>query len=58
MNVSTIVIPKEVALEKLNEYPRDPLLLKQISGWIFAIMGEWDLTELEQKLLSGLLARN
>lgn len=45
-------------VEKWNEYSTDPFLLKQISGWIFAIIGEWDLTELEQKLLSGMLARN
>lgn len=45
-------------VEKWNEYPRDPFLLKQISGWIFAIIAEWDLTELEQKLLSGMLSRN
>lgn len=35
-------------------YPADPFLLKQISGWIFAILGEWDLTDLERSILSGL----
>lgn len=35
-------------------YPADPFLLKQIYGWIFAILGEWDLTDLERSILSGL----
>lgn len=45
-------------VKEWNVYPTDPFLLKQISGWMFAVIGEWDLTELEQKLLSGMNARN
>lgn len=43
-------------VEKWDVYPTDPFLLKQISGWMFAVIGEWDLTPLEQSLLSGMLA--
>ena len=35
-------------------YNRDPFLLKQVSGWIYAVVAEWDLTELETMILSGL----
>ncbi len=44
-------------VQNWQEYPRDPLLLKQISGWIFAVIGEWDLSPLEAMLLTGLKAR-
>jgi hypothetical protein len=43
-------------VQSWTEYPRDPFLLKQISGWIFAVIGEWDLTPLEAMLLQGLRA--
>jgi len=41
-------------VEKWTEYPADPFLLKHITGWLYAVIGEWDLTELERTLLSGL----
>lgn len=41
-------------VEKWTEYPADPFLLRQISGWVFAVIGEWDLTELERSILSGM----
>lgn len=40
-------------VEKWQEYPVDPFLLKRVHGWIFAIIAEWDLTPLEQRILSG-----
>jgi hypothetical protein len=38
--------------EELPE-TKDPLLLKRISENLFAILGSWDLTELEQSIISG-----
>ena len=45
-----------ILFEVLNwkEYPADPFLLKKVSGWLYAVIGEWELTELERALLSGL----
>lgn len=37
-----------------EEYPADPFLLKQISGWLFVVVGEWELTDLERSLLSNI----
>lgn len=36
---------------------RDPYLLKQISGDLYAVVGEWDLTPLEQAILAGRATR-
>lgn len=33
--------------------PRDPYLLKHIAGELYAVVAEWDLTELEQAIMSG-----
>lgn len=41
-------------VEKWTEYPADPFLLKHITGWLFVVEAEWDLTELERSLLAGL----
>jgi hypothetical protein len=41
-------------VKEWKSYPTDPFLLKQVSGWIFAVIGEWDLTPLEAILLSSL----
>jgi hypothetical protein len=41
-------------VEKWTEYPADPFLLKQITGWLFVVEAEWELTELERSLLNGL----
>ena len=41
-------------VQKWDEYPADPFLLKQISGWIFAVIREWELTDLERALLAGM----
>jgi len=41
-------------VEKWTEYPADPFLLKHITGWLFVVEAEWELTELERQLLSGL----
>lgn len=38
--------------EELPE-TKDPILLKRISENLFAILGTWDLTELEQSVISG-----
>lgn len=41
-------------VEKWTEYPADPFLLKHITGWLFVVEAEWELTELERALLQGL----
>jgi len=41
-------------VEKWTEYPADPFLLKHITGWLFVVEAEWELTELERQLLAGL----
>ncbi len=33
--------------------PRDPYLLKHIAGELYAVVAEWDLTELERAIMSG-----
>ncbi len=35
------------------EPDRDPLLLRQIGGDLYAIMAQWDLTELERLVMRG-----
>jgi len=40
-------------VEKWTEYPADPFLLKHITGWLFVVEAEWDLTQLERSLLAG-----
>ncbi len=35
--------------------PKDPLLLRQITGSIFAIVAQWDLTELERAIMNAAL---
>jgi len=41
-------------VEQWTEYPADPFLLKHITGWLFVVVAEWELTELERQLLAGL----
>lgn len=41
-------------VEKWTEYAADPFLLKRITGWLFVVEAEWELTELERSLLTGL----
>lgn len=40
-------------VQNWTEYPADPFLLQRVSGWLYAVIGEWELTELERSLLSG-----
>jgi hypothetical protein len=35
--------------------PKDPLLLRHLAGQLYAIVGQWDLTPLEQAVLRGRL---
>ena len=39
-------------------YPVDPFLLRRIAGMLFVVEAEWELTELEASLLSGLMLGN
>jgi len=41
-------------VEKWTKYPADPFLLKHITGWLFVVEAEWELTELERSLLEGM----
>jgi len=41
-------------VENWTQYPADPFLLKHITGWLFVVEAEWELTELERSLLQGL----
>lgn len=35
-----------------EEYSADPFLLRHIAGWLFVVVGEWELTDLERSLLT------
>ncbi|MCI0423964.1 MAG: hypothetical protein L0312_32925 [Acidobacteria bacterium] len=35
--------------------PRDPILLRRLSGMLFAVLASWDLTDLERAVLRGRL---
>ena len=37
-----------------TEPPRDPFLLKHIGGTLYAILAEWDLTEVERSIMAEL----
>ena len=41
-------------VEKWDEYPTDPYLLRRIDGNLFVVVAEWELTELEAALLSSM----
>lgn len=36
--------------------PRDPILLKRIGGYLYAVLAQWDLTELERAVLGARLS--
>lgn len=36
-----------------QDVPRDPLLLRRLGGMLFAVLAQWDLTELERSVLRG-----
>jgi hypothetical protein len=36
--------------------PRDPILLKRIGGFLYAVLAQWDLTELERAVLGARLS--
>jgi len=42
-------------VESWDEYPADPFLLKRISGSLFVVLAEWDLSELERGILASLI---
>jgi hypothetical protein len=41
-------------VENWTQYPADPFLLRHITGWLFVVEAEWELTPLERSLLAGL----
>ena len=41
-------------VEKWEEYPVDPYLLRRIEGYLFVVVAEWELTPLEASLLSSM----
>jgi hypothetical protein len=40
-------------VEKWEQIPADPLLLKKLTDNLFVVLGQWDLTPLEQALIRG-----
>ena len=40
-------------VEKWNEVPADPLLLRKLTDNLFVVLGQWELTPLEQALIRG-----
>lgn len=50
-NISNYWILFEV--QDWKSYPADPFLLQQVSGWLYSVIGEWELTDLERSLLSN-----
>lgn len=45
-------------VENWEEYPVDPFLLRRISGYLFVVEAEWELTELEASLLGAMMQGN
>ena len=45
-------------VEEWQTYPTDPFLLRRISGMLFMVEAEWDLTPLEAELLASMRAGN
>ncbi|HMY76924.1 MAG TPA: hypothetical protein PLQ88_34205, partial [Blastocatellia bacterium] len=45
-------------VQEWKAYPLDPFLLRRISGMLFVVEAEWDLTPLEAELLASMRAGN
>jgi len=45
-------------VKEWKAYPLDPFLLRRISGMLFVVEAEWDLTPLEAELLASMRAGN
>jgi hypothetical protein len=45
-------------VEKWEEYPVDPFLLKRVAGSLFIVLAEWELTELEASILGSMRSGN
>lgn len=45
-------------VKEWKSYPVDPFLLRRISGMLFVVEAEWELTELEASLLESMQAGN
>lgn len=56
INLSNFHILFEV--QKWEEYPVDPFLLRRIDGYLFVVVAEWELTELEASLLGAMRTGN
>lgn len=41
-------------VQRWEEYPADPYLLRRIDGMLFVVWAEWELTELERSLLGSI----
>lgn len=42
-------------VEKWDDIPRDPYLLRHCGGELYAVIAEWDLTDLERAVMAGRL---
>lgn len=45
-------------VEKWEEYPVDPFLLRRIDGYLYVVEAEWELTPLEASLLASMRGGN
>lgn len=45
-------------VQNWRQYPVDPFLLRRISGYLYVVEAEWELTELEASLLSAMRGGN
>jgi len=45
-------------VKKWEAYPVDPFLMRRISGMLFIIEGEWELSPLEAELLASMIQGN
>jgi hypothetical protein len=56
--VGAIDLSKHLILwevEKWDDIPRDPYLLRHCGGELYAVIAEWDLTDLERAVMAGRL---
>jgi hypothetical protein len=49
-------VEKWVAIGKEPQPDRDPLLLERVAGQLYAVLAEWELTELERAVMAGALS--
>jgi hypothetical protein len=51
-------LSQDIRLLKWQAYPVDPFLMRRISGMLFIIQAEWELSQLEAELLASMMQGN